>query len=1237
MAVWTAAGEALAFGAGDAYGVSLAADGYGGFKAFWTQAGGDASGTAVIARRYGSDMVAGADRVINISTAGDQTTGAVVALSDGSSAYVWTDASGVDDSGLGIKTSWFYSDSVSSSWEYRVNPGIAGDQVSPVVASLYGVYYAVGWTDRGVPSGAGVRVVFYDDRTRIGNLVALGDGDRVADQLDLTSDDDRLIATWRERAGTGDTSGTIRSQYVGAYGTIGEAITLGTGTGNAHMVVLADGRLAAVWDVIESNGSAGVRARIFHADGTPWGAEFAVNPRLAGQQSDAAIVALPAGGFAIFWTDRTAGQEDVVGQTFDNGGMRYGEELRIGGAGDQYDAVVTMLTSGDLLVSWTDRGADGDRDLLAQRYAVAAAPAPVGSGGGDVLTGSAGDDAIDGLGGDDVIDGTAGNDRLSGGAGDDRLVGGTGDDILHGDDGNDTLRDDAYNYQRVGLSTDVLDGGSGDDVIAVTRSNDPAKDIVTIIGGAGSDDLSFHGAGSTLTIDAGDGDDIVHLYLSNADAVVTLGAGRDVVRLEEAFPDFFREPTLRLTDFAAGAGGDRLDLSEIAGRDAFRTGQLVLRQMGDDVALAGQAPDGAREVTLAVFAGMKVAQLTADNFSGMPLPELVEIGPGAVYENSAALVGLPAVLLSGDGAVLRNLAGGSIEKAREDASDPRAAAIVITGAEATIENAAGGQIRGQGGGNQAILGSAHDDTVRNAGVIRGWVRLAGGDDVYEERGRGSNGYDRYVDLGAGDDRAAFDLKGMRDTFVLSALGGAGEDRVELTNIGAAQQIRFNGVEGVETIALSGAAGAQVTLSNTGALAGTLALGAGMIVTIQPNTTQSYTGPARGTVLLNGGTFNYGPGFAFDRIVGSEAAERVATQALFLSPNVTATATNSVDLGGGDDTFVLYYGNTAPLSVEGGAGRDTLYATAWDYRLDLSAFRGFEVVDVALAIGRIPLDPFVLTGIGADAAVLRISGYARENDLLLDLGVREGLALELVAQKVTVAQGTVIARVSGGAEAQAIANRGTILGDVALGAGDDVFANSGTVGGIVRGGAGDDTYVVDAGFRMIEAAGGGTDTVIASVDHRLANNIENLTLTGAAGLRGTGNALANVLTGSVGDDVLSGLAGNDTLIGGGGRDVLTGGAGADLFVFGPGDSAKSAAGADRITDFVSAQGDRIDLSGFDGALAFIGTAAFSAAGQVRFEAVGGTTFVMGDVDGDGRADFQIRLAGDLALTAGDFVL
>lgn len=144
------------------------------------------------------------------------------------------------------------------------------------------------------------------------------------------------------------------------------------------------------------------------------------------------------------------------------------------------------------------------------------------------------------------------------------------------------------------------------------------------------------------------------------------------------------------------------------------------------------------------------------------------------------------------------------------------------------------------------------------------------------------------------------------------------------------------------------------------------------------------------------------------------------------------------------------------------------------------------------------------------------------------------------------------------------NRNTLVGDIDASVDDLLFGfagndilngltgndrlDGGSDADTMRGGVGDDAYVVDnSGDTVVEQDSEGNDTVESSlVVYALANNVENLILTGSA-QTGNGNTLNNVITGNGLNNFLTGGGGNDTLDGGLGNDNLQGGSGDDVYV------------------------------------------------------------------------------------------
>jgi len=104
-----------------------------------------------------------------------------------------------------------------------------------------------------------------------------------------------------------------------------------------------------------------------------------------------------------------------------------------------------------------------------------------------------------------------------------------------------------------------------------------------------------------------------------------------------------------------------------------------------------------------------------------------------------------------------------------------------------------------------------------------------------------------------------------------------------------------------------------------------------------------------------------------------------------------------------------------------------------------------------------------------------------------------------------------------------------------------------------GGPGDDTFFVDTQSDLVfENPGEGTDTLVTPVSFYLYANIEGITLaSGAGGIFGSANELANTMVGNEGNNLLLGWGGNDTISGNAGADVLYGLEGDDSLLGGAG--------------------------------------------------------------------------------------
>uniref|UniRef100_UPI000A0145BC beta strand repeat-containing protein n=1 Tax=Ciceribacter selenitireducens TaxID=448181 RepID=UPI000A0145BC len=254
--------------------------------------------------------------------------------------------------------------------------------------------------------------------------------------------------------------------------------------------------------------------------------------------------------------------------------------------------------------------------------------------------------------------------------------------------------------------------------------------------------------------------------------------------------------------------------------------------------------------------------------------------------------------------------------------------------------------------------------------------------------------------------------------------------------------------------------------------------------------------------------------------------------------------DTLDGGTGDDTYVVDAAGDVVIEADG-QGDDTVNAaisyalTDHVERLTLTGAANLDGtgngLDNTLSgnAGNNTLDG----GTGAD----RMEGGAGNDTYIVDNAgdvvvetVGNGTDTVQAAVSLTLGDNVENLTLLGTANLNATGNS---LGNLLTGNSGNNVLNGRAGADTMAGLAGNDTYIVDSlADVVVETVGNGTDTVQTAVSLTLGDNFENLTLLGAGNLNGTGNGLANIMTGNSGNNILNGRGGADTMTGLAGNDT-----------------------------------------------------------------------------------------------------
>jgi Ca2+-binding RTX toxin-like protein len=341
------------------------------------------------------------------------------------------------------------------------------------------------------------------------------------------------------------------------------------------------------------------------------------------------------------------------------------------------------------------------------------------------------------------------------------------------------------------------------------------------------------------------------------------------------------------------------------------------------------------------------------------------------------------------------------------------------------------------------------------------------------------------------------------------------------------------------------------------------------------------------------------------LTGAQATGGAGSDTLVSIENLTGTNLNDTLTGNGGNNVLTglagadkLFGNGGNDTLNGGSGNDTLNGGA-----------GSDTADYSTATAG------VMLGTGSI-----YDGQAQDT-------VGAGLDTLVSIENLTGSNFNDWLRIDG-------SDNTTLNG----GNGNDDLGIGGCDNTTVNGGNGNDALLASFSFGFTLNGGAGNDSLFGGKSSGTLNGGAGNDHIGVTGT-GVGSFIVN---GGTGNDVIATATQIFTTVA-----TVTGGAGADRIELGFDDEvicvyknvsdSLAGAGRDVITGFDGASGDRIDLSTIDAntlvsgnqAFTYIGSAAFTAAGQLRYS--GG--ILSGSTDADTASEFQIHLLGGPTLVVG----
>ena len=823
-----------------------------------------------------------------------------------------------------------------------------------------------------------------------------------------------------------------------------------------------------------------------------------------------------------------------------------GADTMAGGAGNDTYVVDNV---GDVVIEAADEGVDTVNASVT--YTLSAEVEKL------TLTGTA---AINGTGNtlDNTITGNSGNNSLNGGAGVDTMAGGTGNDTYVVDNPGDVVTEaSGAGTDTVQASIDYTLGANLENLVLTGVANIAATGNSlnnNLTGNSG--DNSLDGGAGADTMAGGGGNDTYVIDNAGDVVVEAAAAGADTVQVGTSYTLGANLENLLLTGIASVSGTGNALGNAITGNSGDNTldggagADTLIGAAGNDTFIVDNSSDIVLEN---VGEGADTVQASASYVLGANVEDLVLTGAGSIAGTGN---GLNNIITGNSGANTLDGAGGADTMAGNGGDDTY---VVDDAADVVTEAAAAGTDTVQASISYTLGANLENLVLTGSAALTGTGNGAA-NDITGNSGNntldGAAGADTMAG-GAGDD--TFIVDNVGDVVIESA--GQGSDTVQAS-------VSFTIATNIENLTLTGSAA-----SGTGNALNNVITGNGSGNTLD--------GGAGGDTLAGGlGSDTYVVDDAGD-VVTEAAGEGTDVVQASVSHTLGANVENLVLTGSaaingtGNALNNSITGNSGDNTLDGGTGADTMAGGAGNdsYVIDdagdvvnEAAGEGSDTVQVGASytLGA-NLENLVLTGMGSftgtgngwnnsltgnsgddtldggAGADTLTGGVGNDTYIVDDAG---DVVVEAAGQGTDTVQAATSTTLSANVENLVLTGAGSLSGtgnglDNSLtGNGGDNTLDGGFGADTMAGGLGNDTYIVDqAGDVVVDAAGAGTDTVQASFSYALGVELENLVLTGAGAITGTGNGSNNSITGNEANNTLDGGAGSDTLLGAAGDDTF----------------------------------------------------------------------------------------------------